>query len=575
MHTRLPSKFLLAAVAAAGLACLGRPASPAPPAPDAGPRLAVLLVFDQLRGDYLQRWQELFGEGGFRRLQKEGAWFTNCHYPYGGTFTGPGHASLATGCTPAVHGIVDNDWYDRDAGEIVNCVATDRYKAVPPAPPQDKQKPSVKKVRPDAASPERLLAPTVADALKEATGGKGRVVALSLKDRSAVLPGGRRPDACYWFDAAGGRLVTSTYYRDQPHDWVAAFNRERFADRWFGRDWGRMRSDLDYAKYSGPDDVVGEGKGIGQGRTFPHPTTGGLGAPGKDYYQAVYNSPFGNELLLELAKQAVVAENLGADDAPDLLSVSFSSNDLVGHTWGPDSQEVLDMTLRTDRLVKELLDHLDERVGKGRYTVVLTADHGVCPLPEVARARGKDAGRIVPGLLRKQADEFLHATFGKGGAPARWVEEIADHMIYLDQRVLRDAKLKSSEVEKVLAGWLVKQPGIQAVYTRTELMRGPADGDALGLRIRRSFHPARSGDVIAVPRPHYFITSYLTGTTHGTPHAYDTHVAFLAYGRGVRPGVRGDEVTPLAAAAILAQALDVKPSDKAEAPLPAGLGPRD
>lgn len=538
----------------------------APAAEENRPRLAVLLIFDQLRADYLTRWHDLFGDDGFRRLEREGAWFQNCNYPYADTMTGAGHASLLSGCPPATHGIIDNEWYDRGAGAVVSCVASDRYQRVPPGPP-----PAKGARNPTGVSPDRMLAPTLGDALKEATGGEGRVVSLSLKDRSAVLPAGRHPDACYWFDPAGGTFVTSTYYRDRLEPWVEAFNRGKPADRWFGHDWMRLRPDLDYERLSGPDDQPGEGRGIFQGRVFPHPLTGGRSAPGGLYYQALYTSPFGNELLLDFVKHAVDGEQLGRHARPDLLCVSFSSNDPIGHVWGPDSQEVLDVTLRSDLVVRQLLACLDAHVGKGRYVLALTADHGVCPLPEVSRSKGRDAGRLPSTLLAVQAPDFLTATFGAGDGKERWFESAAGPWIYLNQKLLAQRGLPSARVEKALAGWLKKQPGIQTAYTRTQLLAGVPGDDTLGQAVRRSFFPDRSGDVAIVLKPYWLFSSLFMQTTHGTPHPYDTHVPLLVLGPGVKPGVRPEPVPPLAAAAILAHGLGIKPPAKAEAGVPEDL----
>jgi predicted AlkP superfamily pyrophosphatase or phosphodiesterase len=388
------------------ISVLAPAAAAEPPAP---PRLAVLVYFDQLRGDYLQRWQALFGDDGFRRLARDGAWFSNCHLPYACTVTAAGHASVATGRLPADHGVVGNEWYDRKAGATVSCVAAlvrDRYRLVASA-----ENAAVDEITRQGPAPEQLLTPTVADALKDATKGKGKVVALSLKDRSAILPGGRRADGCYWMNPLSGRFVTSTYYRDRLHDWVDAFNKSNAADRWLGKTWDRLRPDLDYEKLSGPDDVEGEGKGVFQGRVFPHPLSTGPLRFKAAYYGALVNSPFGNELLLALAEQAIVSERLGQGDVPDLLTLSFSSNDIIGHCWGPDSQEVLDVTLRSDRIMAELLKFLDDKVGKGKYLLVVTADHGVCPLPEVTKKRGKEAERVSPRILSFDADEFLNEKF--------------------------------------------------------------------------------------------------------------------------------------------------------------------
>jgi hypothetical protein len=535
-------------------------------APDR-PRLAVLVIFDQLRGDYLTRWEKLFGAEGFRRLQKEGAWFQNCHYPYAVTVTAAGHASVATGCSPDRHGIVGNEWFDRSTRSEVGCVSTDRYETVPSSPARPNKNAS--KQLSEGVSPERLLKPTLGDALKEATGGKGRVVSLSFKDRSAVLPAGQRPDACYWLHLGTGQFVTSSYYRDRIHRWVEEYNRGHPADRWFGKNWNRLRPELDYERYSGPDDVAAETTGVFEGRTFPHPLAGGPNGLKTAYYGALYVSPFGNDLLLGLAERAIDGEQLGCREVPDLLCLSFSSNDAIGHAYGPDSQEVLDVTLRSDLIVKELLDFLDAKVGKGRYVLALTADHGVCPLPEVSRQQGRDAGRVPAAPLLRGAEEFLSKTCGTANAKARWIEAYSPPWLYLNQDLIRRRGLEASEVESALAGWLAKQPGFQAAYTRTQLLRGVDEHDAIGESVRRSFYPARSGDVIGILKPYYLLSAqFSAGTNHGTPHAYDTHVPLLAMGPGIRPGVRQEAVSPLATAAILAHALGIAPPAGADTDVP-------
>jgi hypothetical protein len=529
----------------------------------------VLVIFDQLRGDYLQRWNVFFTDDGFRRLEREGTWFTNCHYPYAGTWTAAGHASLATGCSPDRHGVINNEWYDRAAAATAYCVTTDRYKNVftdPPAETNDGKKVG-------GGTPDRLLVPTFADALKEATGGKAKVVALSLKDRSAVLPGGHRPDACYWFDDRTGTFCTSNYYRDRPHPWVNAYNRTRPADRWFDKTWDRLRPDLDYAKYSGPDDVVGEALGIvkKQGRVFPHPMNAGLTSPGKDYFDTVETCPYGNDLLLDFSLRALEAEDLGKNEVPDFLSVSFSSNDLLGHQYGPDSQEVLDVTLRSDLIVRDLLNALDRRVGRGQYTVILSADHGVCPLPEVSAARGIDAKRIHATDFAAAAGAYLSETYGPLGGKAVWIEGQSYPWLYVNHRAVAARGLKLADVIETLAGYLRKQPGIQAVYTRRQIEGGIAADDALGQQVRKSFQPERCGDVAIVFKPYYVYSTYPTGTTHGTPHAYDTHVPLIVAGPGIPAGTSDDAVTPQAAVAVLAQAAGVAPPPASEAPAPARL----
>jgi hypothetical protein len=573
---------LLLATALAGALARTRAAptpTPARPAADEPgrsdrPRLAVLLVFDQLRGDYLERWHDLFGDAGFRRFEREGAWFRNCHYPYAHTVTAAGHASLVTGCCPATHGIIGNEWFDRQAGRPVAAVGSDRYEQVPAPSTSGLPALAAKRSR-GGATPERVEADTLADALKKTTDNRARIVSLSLKDRSAVLMGGRRPDACYWFDTADGSFVTSSYYRDRAQAWVEDYNRSRPADRWFGQDWTRLRPELDYNRLAGPDDVATEGTGVAQGRTFPHPMTGGIKAPGAAFYAALTVSPAGNELLWGLARRAIEAEELGRRDVPDLLCLSFSSNDLVGHVWGPDSHEVLDVTLRTDLLLAEILAYLDEHVGKGKYVVAVTADHGICPLPEVARSQGKDAGRIDQRDLVKRAEAFLSGKFPREPATGGWFDAFGGDWIYLRQTTAKAAGAEVEDVADALAGWLAEQPGIQAAYTRRQLLKDVPPDDAVGQRVRRGFHPARSGDLYVVPQAyHLFSAGTLTGTNHGTPHPYDTHVPLLVLGPGVRPEpAQADEpVTPLCVAAILARGLGIEPPAQAEYGVPRSLG---
>jgi hypothetical protein len=338
-----------------------------------------------------------------------------------------------------------------------------------------------------------------------------------------------------------------------------------------GKKWTRLRNGVDYEKNSGPDDAAGEGSLL-FGRTFPHPLGGGDGLQAKSaYYGSLYNSPFGNDVLLALAKRAIAAEQLGRRDQPDLLCLSFSSNDAIGHCWGPDSQEVLDVTLRTDVILKDLLAVLDKQVGRGRYVLVVTADHGVCPLPEATRRRGEEALRIDTTALVKRASAFLSEKFQVPAEESRWMEAAEIPWLYLNRALLARYHLKQPEVEAALAEWLGKQPGILRASTRSQLLAGIAADDAIGQSVRRSFFPERSGDVRIVEKPYDLLTTRLTGTNHGTAHAYDTHVPLLVYGAGVRPGVRREPVMPQVAAVILARGLGIKPPAKVEAELPAGL----
>lgn len=580
---------LVAVVAAAVAARIYYGSRPAGPTPAAGQgprvRLAVLVVFDQLRGDFLERWKPLFGRDGFNRLMTEGAWFTHCHYAQGTTATGPGHAAMLTGTCPDRHGIINNNWYE--GGRVVYCAGSDRYELVPALPGGNGRGRGR-----DVGTPERLTAETLADVLK-ATYPTAKVFGLSLKDRSAILPTGRRPDGAFWFTSC---FVTSTYYADRLPDWVEKFNASGAADRWYGRQWTRFRPDVNYDQYAGPDDAPGEGKGAtvrdgphkgwSQGVTFPHPMNppvAGGDRPGREYYEALANSPFGNDLLAEFAKACVRAEQLGQRDVPDLLVVSFSSNDLVGHTWGPDSHEVLDITLRSDALMAEFLTFLDETVGRGRYVLALTADHGVCPLVEVSQARGRDARRVDVRELQRDLDAHLQERFGPppglagaSGRSAAWVEAFGEPgtfpWVYLNHQLVAAAGTTTDEVARVAAEFLRTRPRVARAYTRAELTAGPLP-DPIGERVRRSYHPQRAGDVYVALRE-YDLPSRPTdpGTTHGAPYDYDTHVPLIVFGPGVAGGPKDEPTTPQAVAAILARWLGVRPPEQSEFPVPAALG---
>src|SRR5262249_22517561 len=261
----------------------------------------------------------------------------------------------------------------------------------------------------------------------------------------------------------------------------------------------------------------------------------------------------------ELACQAIVEEKLGQRDVPDLLTISFSSNDLIGHAWGPDSQEVLDVTLRSDLIIRDLLKFLDEHVGKDRYVLVMTADHGICPNPEVSQAQGREAKRIPTLGMFSAAESYLRERFGESGdTKSRWFESANEAGVYLNRRMIEARKLDVDDVANILAGWLSEQEPIYWAYTRKQLMLPNFAGDSDVLRrVRKSFHPDRSGDIMIVSKPYYLVTSFKTGTNHGTPHPYDTHVPLLVFGPGIVHSVRDDAVTPQAAASILAKALGI------------------
>jgi hypothetical protein len=546
------------------------------PTPEDGPgehsKLVVLVVFDQMRGDYHSRWAEIYGPAGFERMKKDGIWFSECYHPYAGTLTAPGHATLVTGVPPAVHGIVANEWYDRKSREMMySCQPNRVYELIPPIP---ESRGKLTRGSASGYSPERLLAQTVADSLVESTKGKGRVFSLSIKDRTAVLMGGQKPNGVYCFDTRDGKFHTGAYYgRDAAHPWVTELNDSKLVDSWFEQKWDRLKPDLDYAKYSGPDDVTTEWIGEnGQGITFPHPYKGKLTEPAKGYYDNVESSPAGNELLFALAKKCVTSEKLGRGPAQDLLCVSFSSNDLIGHAYGPDSQEVLDITLRSDKMIGEFLQFLDAEIGKDRYVMIISADHGVCPMPELESTKAKypAAKRVSSKEIAPALEEALDKTYGKdGNTKTKWLAAFSETWpwVYLNYQAIESRKLKVEDVAVYVRDWLAGRGDFETAFTRKELEDIAAPDKPFKAAAALSYRADRSGDVIVIPKPGV-MNWHKTGSTHGSPHPYDTHIPFLVYGAGVPAlGQRSEKVSSLSIAPTLAWALGV-PAPKESKALP-------
>src|SRR6266850_3334843 len=348
------------------------------------PRLVLLIAVDQFRYDYLERFGDLFVANGLRRLVRDGASWVDTNYDHMPTYTAPGHGTMMTGAYPAESGMIANEWPDRLTGKKVSSVSDESVKLLG-GNPNDA-----------ASSPRRLLASTLGDELRLATNDRSKVIGISVKDRSAILPAGRHANGAYWFSTTSGNMISSTYYFNELPAWVTSFNNSRPADKYFGAKWERLLPESEYLRRAGPDSPPWEniGQVAGDTNAFPHTITGGAATTGRDFYNALDFSPFSNDLLVSFAQQAMINEKLGQDDDTDVLSLSFSANDYVGHRFGPYSQEVMDVTLRVDRQIGTLLDFVQTRVGLANTIVVLTADHGVAPIPEHAQALGLNGGRL-------------------------------------------------------------------------------------------------------------------------------------------------------------------------------------
>lgn len=478
------------------------------------PRLVVLISIDQFRQDYLRRFASDYlparrggNVGGFRYLMETGADFLDAHHGHVPTATGPGHAALLTGSAPSLHGIVGNDWIDRATGKSVYCVDDSTVETV-----GGSSKPM---------SPRNLLTSTVGDEMKLATNGKSKVVGISLKDRAAILMAGHAADTVIWFDGKDGNWVSSSFYctgKTLPR-WVQAENDLGMPKGDIGKTWDAL---LPTSSYS-----------LTRPAPFVKP-----GAP-NPFSHKIANltdfgtSQFGNEFLFDTAKKAIAAEQLGQDDIPDLLALNLASNDYVGHAYGPNSPEVMDMSVRTDRLLSDFFNALNKIVpgGLDRTLIIVTADHGVLPIPEEASNLRMPAQRIDGNALARSLNADLSRSLGEG----KWVLGLAEPNLYLDTALIAAKGLDREAVENKAAAILGQYPRLYIALTRSQVMKGQVPDVDWAQMAVRSMHPVLSGDLIVFERPGFYFGGG-TGTGHGSPWAYDSHVPLLFHGPGVVAG---------------------------------------
>jgi predicted AlkP superfamily pyrophosphatase or phosphodiesterase len=507
-----------------------RAAAPAP-----APKLAVVIAVDQLRADYLVRFRPYFGTGGFNRLLAGGTDFTNAHYRHAITLTAPGHAQILSGAFARDHSIIANEWLDRDLWEQINSVE-DRDSPLVGITPKEMGTAAALAPEKTGRSPKNYHATTVGDELKKLHGANSKVFSASNKDRSAILLGGQQADGAYWDEQ--GKFVTSRHYRAELPAWITAFNAEKRAQAYFGRTWERLLAPEIYDRVQGPDDVVGETVNFGFTRTFPKKVDGGKPAIAPAFFDAYENSPFSSEVLGAFVERALVEEKLGHHAATDLLAVSFSQIDSIGHSYGPDSHEVMDALLRLDRVLASLLDAVDREVGLKHCVIVLTADHGVSPMPELAP--GKPPGRIKGADLDAVGARALDAAYGPLPADELWLTR--DNLAYhLRPAALAAKKVSAHDAALVLKAAFLALPTIAEAFTRDELLAAPPEGDSVLAMARRSYHAGRGRDLLLITKPYHFLARN-SGSTHGQPYEYDTHVPIVWFGAGVPQAVRTDKV---------------------------------
>jgi predicted AlkP superfamily pyrophosphatase or phosphodiesterase len=516
------------------------------------PKLVVAILVDQLRYDYLERFHDQFCEGGFKLLTDRGAFMTFARYNYFPTITGPGHASVFSGAPPAMHGIISNEWYDKRARKRVYCCADSTVTGVGTRENAGK------------VSPRNFIGGNFADQLR--LHYRSKVVGICMKDRGAILPAGKRPTGAFWFEAASGNFVTSSYYMAALPAWVTAFNERKLPASYYGKTWDRL---LKPEAYEREDNLPGEGNlPEEKSPTFPHvvlrrkpsapkpsatdnqapaaslesaattPAPAPDAAAAGETYDNILPTPFANHLLTEFSRAAIEGEHLGEGTGPDLLTISFSAIDACGHRFGPYSQEVQDMTLRLDCELASLFSYLDKKFGLKNVIITLTADHGVMPTPEFAAAQGFDAQRVDDTKLMAELQAGLSERFGIPNVLLS--KRFYDGNLYFNHEALREKGIAPAEVADFVREWALNTGKYQVVYSRDQLLSGRAPG-MIGERVINGYNAERSGDVVAVLKPFIIPSSGKTGTTHGSPYSYDAHIPVLFYGAPFKPGRYADE----------------------------------
>lgn len=480
------------------------------------PKLVVGIIVDQMRYDYLTRFWNHYGEGGFKRMVNQGFNCKNHHFNYAPTSTGPGHASVYTGASPSSHGIIGNNWYDKVSDSEVYCASDDSYTSVGTTSEAGKM------------SPHRMLTTTITDQLRLHTQMRGKTIAIALKDRGAVLPGGHTANAAYWFEGADtGKWVTSSYYMETLPKWVTDFNASGVAQS-YKKAWTTLK-DINLYQESGIDDNNYEGLFETEtAPTFPHSTPNLLDKT-RDF-EFIKATPYGNSITTDFAIAALKSENLGVDVNTDFLAVSYSSTDYVGHKYGVNSKEVQDTYLRLDQDLERLLSTLDKEVGAGQYTVFLTADHGAINVPAYLKDQKIPAGYTNMSTTKARFNEFLKYKYGTTDL----VKNISNYQVFLDRKVIANLDMDLDDVQEEIAFEMLRYGVIDKVYTGYQMWQNEYT-KGIPYILQNGWHQKRSGDVLYVLKPG-FISYPRTGSTHGSPQIYDTHVPLLFYGKGIKKG---------------------------------------
>ena len=508
------------------------------------PKLILQITVDALRGDLPERFDTLYGKDGWNYLLKKGVHYNNANYTHANTETIVGHASLATGTTPANHGMVGNVWFDREEGRLVYNVEDANYHLLSENADVDQKTeidPTQRTARSDGRSPNNIITSTFSDELAVHFNGQSKIFGVSVKDRGAISMAGHSGKA-FWFSKKNGQFVTSNYYYDKYPEWVTKWNAEKHAMKFAGTSWELTHPIEKYA-FGQADDREYETDVAGFGKTFPH----AYGEADDKYFTTKLTlSPAGDDLTLSFAKTLIANEELGKDDVPDYLSVSFSSTDYVGHVFGASSLESEDNQVRLDKTLKELFAYIDEQVGLDNTLIVLSADHGQPEVPGYLHLLGRKHANYfdVKGLDKDPVFKKLKQRFGIG---KDLIKDFFQPYIYLDRKLIKSKGLDQAEIEKAIATELMKIPGISLALSSSELQNNQVEDSPLTRAVLHNFNHKRSGDIYIVFTPDVFINDFdglIVSSTHGSPWRYDTHVPVIFAGNGLKAAQISEPITP-------------------------------
>lgn len=501
------------------------------------PKLVVGIVIDQMRYDYIYRYWDKFGNDGFKRLVNEGFFCRNTNFNYVPTYTGPGHASIYTGTTPAVHGIIANDWYDKVSEKNLYCAGDKNSIGVGTTSNEGKR------------SPVNMLTTSITDELRISTNMKSKVIGIALKDRSAILPAGHTANAAYWFDGSNGSFISSTYYMKDLPVWVQDFNKKELTKKYLSQPWNTLLPIEMYTE-SLPDDNNYEFIAKGETRpVFPHNLPELMDANGG--FGLIRITPFGNSITKDFAIECIKNENLGKSTATDFLALSFSSPDYIGHSYGPNSVEQEDDYLRLDKDLAEFLKFLDTQIGKNNVLVFLTADHAAPEVPSYLLDLKIPAGYVKEWKIVKDLKEYLLMTYGD-----TMVLSFTNQQVYLNHKIISDKKLQLAQVQENAAAFIQNMEGVSEVITATTL-NNTSFTEGSRYLMQKGFNARRSGDVLINYLPAWVEFSK-TGTTHGSPYSYDTHVPLIFYGWNIKQGSTSEQIYSTDIAATLAMMLNIQ-----------------